>query len=142
MEKNNEEEDWELCLTSDLPRAVQTAKNLCTCKMIETPLLREVPLTAFSQKKFKLPLALWNFAGRVAWSYSHSSQEEKRPDTLKRAEQFLELLESVQQKNILIVSHGFFLMELAKVLEKSGYSGKKKRHYKNGEMIIFKRPPA
>lgn len=131
------EMDWELCFTSDLPRAVHTAKSLCKCEIIETPLLREIPLTAFS-KKLKLPLALWSLAGRLAWSYSHSSQEETRRETVARAEEFIELLKSTQKNKVLIVSHGFFLMELSKLLGKAGYSGKRKWHYKNGELLLFK----
>ncbi|KRG09430.1 histidine phosphatase family protein [Lederbergia galactosidilytica] len=131
--------DWELCFTSDLSRAVQTAKSLCNCEMIETPLLREIPLTAFSQKKCKLPLALWTLCGRVAWFYSHSSQEETRKDTIRRAEEFIEFIKSSSKNRILIVSHGFFLMELSRALVKAGFTGKNKWHYKNGELLLFEK---
>ncbi|WP_396019976.1 hypothetical protein, partial [Bacillus sp. SD088] len=37
------------------------------------------------------------------------------------------------------VSHGFFLLELSKALEKSGYTGKRKRYFKNGELLLFEK---
>lgn len=137
IQQESDHGQWDLCYTSDLMRAFHTAKRICDCEIIETPLLREIPLAAFSKRQFKLPLAVWNFAGRFAWFSSHSSQEETREQTKRRVRKFLDLLESRSEENILVVSHGFFLIELSKALQQSGYVGKRKRRWKNGEMIIY-----
>lgn len=139
IEKEKERKDWDICFSSDMPRALHTAKRICDCEIIETPLLREVPLAAFMKKNIKLPLSVWNVAGRLAWLRSHPSQEEARAETKKRVNKFLKLLESTNKEKILVVSHGFFLIELANGLKKAGYEGKRKKHWKNGEMVIFEK---
>ncbi len=131
--------DWEHCMTSDLPRAVQTAKQISHCPTTETSLLREVPLSPFIQTSLRLPHLLWNIGGRVAWLRSHHSQQESLEATKERATVLISQLEKMKQKRILIVSHGFFLIVLAKQLKENGYTGKRKRKYKNGEIHIFEK---
>lgn len=138
MEISNDNE-WDHCYSSDLPRAIRTAKKLCNCPLTETPLLREVPLAPFVKTKMKLPYLLWNVAGRLASYGSHSSQVESSQQTEKRAGRCREILESSQHQNILVVSHGFFLMALEKDLKNNGYIGKKTRRFKNGDAVIFEK---
>lgn len=139
MDKKGEEIDWDVCISSDLPRAVHTAEKIASCSIVESPLLREVPLAPFIKTERKLPFTIWNLAGRLAWMFSHPSQVESRKDTIKRANEFLASLEKEEKKNILVVSHGFFLYVVAKELEKKGYAGPRKRRFKNGELYIYEK---
>ncbi|VEF46832.1 phosphoglycerate mutase family protein [Bacillus freudenreichii] len=139
MDKKEAEIDWDICFSSDLPRAVHTAEKIASCSIEENPLLREIPLAPFIKTKRKLPLSIWNLAGRLAWHFSHPSHPESRKDTIKRANEFIASLAEEEQKNILVVSHGFFLYVLAKELEKQGYAGPGKRRFKNGELYIYEK---
>ncbi|HEY4552427.1 MAG TPA: histidine phosphatase family protein [Bacillaceae bacterium] len=131
--------DFEMCLSSDLPRARDTARELCSCPVTETPLLREVPLVPFFRTAMKLPFPLWNAGGRLLWFFTQKFQPEPIKQTVRRAEDCIAMLESAGKNNILVVSHGFFLMVLAICLEKRGYTGKKTRRFKHGEMVFYKK---
>ena len=53
--------NWELCFSSDLPRAIQTAQSIGNCKIVTTDYLREVPkesrfgVSPDEQDKFVFP---------------------------------------------------------------------------------------
>lgn len=137
-DKKGMEIKWNVCYSSDLPRAVRTAEKAASCPIVETPLLREIPLAPFIKTKWKLPFPIWNLAGRLAWLSSHPAQMESRKETKKRAKEFMSTIKN-EGKNVLVVSHGFFLYVLAKELEKQGYTGPRKRRFKNGELYIYEK---
>jgi len=139
MDRKGEEPEWELCFSSDLPRAVRTAEKVASCSVAVTELIREVPLTAFIKTKRKMPFPLWNIVGRLAWFSPYSSQPESRKETIQRANRFIQLMEKSGKEKVLIVSHALFLMVLAKELEKAGYTGAKTRRFKNGELYIYEK---
>ncbi|WP_144461932.1 histidine phosphatase family protein [Siminovitchia fortis] len=51
----------------------------------------------------------------------------------------MDFIKKKEEKNILIVSHGFFLYVLAKELEKQGYAGARKRRFENGRLYIYEK---
>ena len=98
-------------------------------------LLVEVPIKSFINTKFKLPKWLWLFAGRLTWFFNFKQIETKK-ETNKRVEDFIKNLDI--NSNILIISHGFFMMLLIKKLKKIGYNGNISKKMKNGKVCILK----
>src|SRR4051812_32641757 len=116
---------WDLCLCSDLPRAMFTAKTLYKGPIEFTPMLREVPFSPFLPRNLKVPLFVWQATSRVGWYLDHKSQSENRTQTKQRIVEFVESLRSkYRDRNVLIVSHGFFMQFLEKELVKHGFKGK------------------
>ena len=97
-------------------------------------LLVEVPIKSFINTKFKLPKWLWLFFGRVAWFFN-LKQIETKEETNARIENFIQNLD--MNSNILIISHGFFMMLLVKKLKNIGYSGNISSKMSNGKVYIF-----
>ncbi len=133
---------WNKCYCSDLPRAITTAKTIFPNSDIEiTPLLREVPLRAFTKKRIKLPALFWHIGARIAWHHNKPSQPESRIQTEKRIRDFLEILGNRDSKeNILIVTHGFFMINFHRYLSKIGYAGKIDPRPRNGILYLIKKP--
>lgn len=89
-------------------RAIKSADFLNLDYEIDD-LLVEVPIKSFINTKSKLPKWLWLFTGRLAWFFNFK-QIEKKKETDKRVEDFIKNLDI--NSNILIISHGFFMMLL------------------------------
>ncbi|MDA3860439.1 MAG: phosphoglycerate mutase family protein [Melioribacteraceae bacterium] len=136
-EINIDSNDWDICYASTLSRAQTTAQTVYSGKIISTPLIVEVPLSAFMKTSFKLHTMVWQVVGRIAWLFSFKSQKEGRPQTLLRINQFLELIEKSGHQNILIVSHGFFMKILARELKKRNFKGELEFSPKNGKLYRF-----
>ncbi|MDQ0216349.1 broad specificity phosphatase PhoE [Oikeobacillus pervagus] len=129
---------WDICYTSNLPRAIQTAEMIFPHLVLEREELREVPIFPITNCKLVLPHFLWMIAGRIAWYLSHPSQLETKNATKVRAKQFVQQILKEKNQNIIVVSHGFFLSVLTKVLQKNGFEGKRKT-FKNGELLLFEK---
>lgn len=99
-------------------------------------LLIEVPIKSFIYTKFKLPKCLWLFVGRLAWFFNFKQIENKK-ETDKRVEDFIKNLDI--NSNILIISHGFFMILLLKKLKKIGYRGDIPRRIGNGKVYILEK---
>lgn len=97
-------------------------------------LLVEVPIKSFIDTKFKLPKWLWLFVGRLTWFFNFKQIETKN-ETDKRVEKFIQNLD--MSNNILIISHGFFMMLLVKKLKKIGYNGDISKKMRNGKVYIL-----
>lgn len=130
--------DWDLCLCSDLPRAQFTAKTIFTGPIHTTPLLREVPFTAFMPRALYLPLFVWQATSRVGWYLQHSAQSEKRSQTDSRIAEFLmQLKREHADRNVLIVTHGFFMQFLQKQLLAAGFHGRVPMRPHGGTLYLF-----
>lgn len=117
--------EWDLCLCSDLPRALFTAKTIFKGSIEPTPLLREVPFTSFFPRRLTAPLLLWQATSRLGWWLDHKSQTENRTQTKQRVAEFVAKLRKENlDRNVLIVSHGFFMQWLEKELVAAGFKGK------------------
>lgn len=123
---------------SKLSRSVNTAKVLFPDKEYgEMPEIGEVPLRSFMDAKKRLPLWIWNVLGRVQWYIGSKRQPEKREDTIRRANKVIDLCEG-EEGNCTLVTHGFFMHTLNKVLKNRGYSlaGNNQLEIKNLQIII------
>ena len=85
-------------------------------------LLVEVPIKSFIYTKFKLPKWLWLFV---------------QINLNKRRDNFIQNLD--MNSNILIISHGFFMILLLKKLKKIGYRGDIPRRIGNGKVYILEK---
>lgn len=131
--------EWNKCYSSDLPRAVRTAETIYDGQIIKTQLLREVPMSSPFNTKLKLPYVFWGVFARIAWLFSHKSQEERRIQTKKRIREFLDLVKDDDSSNILVVCHGFFMYIFEKELKRQGFKGRRTRRIKNGTMYVFEK---
>ena len=92
---------------------------------IKSDLFNEVELHSFLAVPFKLPTSLWKAMGRTHWFLNIPTQPEIKKQTIRRAHQAIDLLES-QQEDAILVSHGIFMQILFRELKNRGYTVKKK----------------
>lgn len=122
---------------SKLLRSVNTAKSLFPDKeyyvMSE---ISEVPLRSFMDTNKKIPLWIWNVLGRAQWYIGSNRQLENRNDTIQRANKAIDLCES-ENGDCILVTHGFFMKTLIKVLKNRGYLllGNNQLNIKNLQII-------
>lgn len=135
------EHDWEMCICSDLPRAVHTAKQVYSGNHIFTKHLREIEIVAAtSLTAIRLPRSAWLALGRMAWYLGHSSQPENRKETILRAQVLLEQMErSFGSASVLVVTHGAFMKVVAQQLLRKGYNGRRIFYPRNGELYVFEK---
>ncbi len=138
-EVNINSDDWDVCYASTLSRAITTAQTVYAGKIITTPLIIEVPLSAFIATNTKLHYMVWQIIGRIAWLFSFKSQIEVKPQTLARVRKFIEEIENSSYQNILVVSHGFFMKVLVGELKRRGFKGKLDFSPKNGKLYQFEK---
>ena len=139
---NINSDEWDVCYASTLSRAQTTAKTIYNGEIITTPLIVEVPLSAFINTNTRLHYMVWQIVGRIAWLFSLKSQEEVKPQTLLRINEFLTQIKDSENENILIVSHGFFMKVLVRELKKRGFKGSLDFSPKNGKLYRFERVEA
>ncbi|MGG7179392.1 histidine phosphatase family protein [Clostridium paraputrificum] len=128
---------WDRCYCSDLSRTIKTAESIYSEEIETTKLLREVTMYPVVKSKFRIPSFIWSITSRIGWKINHKSQLEGINDTRKRAEEFINKLDINKSENILIVSHGFFMITLVKELKKLGFNGDVPMNIKNGYLYIL-----
>ncbi len=138
-EVNINSNEWDVCYASTLSRAQTTAKTIYDGEIITTPLIVEVPLSAFINTNTRLHYMVWQIVGRIAWLFSLKSQQEVKPQTLLRIDEFIEQINNSGYQNILIVSHGFFMKVFVRELKKRGFKGSLDFSPKNGKLYRFNR---
>lgn len=106
---------------SGLSRSLNTARALFPNKEYrEMPEIGEVPLKSFKDATKKFPLWIWNIFCRVQWFAGSPRQLETREDTILRANKVIDICEQ-ENEDCVLVTHGFFMKTLLKVLQKRGY---------------------
>ena len=123
---------------STLDRSLQTAKMLLgDMEFCSTNQIIEVPLRSAFDTGLKLPLWLWNVAGRLQWYFNSNRQLETRRQTIQRADSFVQDLLKADE-DCTLVTHGFFMHTLISVLGQYGFrADKTSLQYKNGEAIVL-----
>lgn len=132
--KNN---DWNICYSSSLPRALTTAKTIYDGEIISTDKLIEVGMTPFTNKNILLPSFFWHIGARKHWYQNKTTQPETREETLQRANDIFDEITNCGKEKILIVSHGFFLRNFYKVLIQNGFNGKIDEAPRNGKLYTM-----
>lgn len=119
-----------IVITSDLKRAVQSAKILNPeVKTISDPIFREAELPTISMKLLdvKLRPSEWAIILRLLWFCGYSNEcESLRNAKLRAKKASQQLIDYANEyKSVVLVGHGFFNMLLAKELQKEGWKGKR-----------------
>ena len=110
---------------SNVKRTQQTAEMLFgEMPLTRTHLLNEVPVRSFCDTQKEYPMWIWHFMGRLQWWAGNERQTELRKDTENRARELIDLLRK-QQKDCILVSHGWFLRTLLKEFRKAGFEAKR-----------------
>ncbi len=131
------ETEWEICYSSDMPRAVRTAKRLFAGDVLESAVLRELPLPVLSGR-IRLPFLWW----AVAVKMKQLTNRESKAKIRQARERFCEWLATLDEsghENVLIVSHAAFMMEMSRVLRKQGFRGPTLGYAKNGKLYMFEK---
>lgn len=131
--------EWSKCYCSDLERAIITAKSIYDKELEITDLLREVKMYPVKKIQIRIPSFLWSISSRIAWKLNHGSQLETATYTRKRAKKFLSKLDLNSDENVLIVSHGFFLITLISELKLLGFKGNIPKKMKNGCLYVIEK---
>jgi broad specificity phosphatase PhoE len=107
-------------LSSDLPRAHETAEAIADGKraIIVDPLFREVPNTRIARGllgRLWAPADLWAFVRRCFWIIGAGECSEKPRAAWRRASRAGNeiLRHGTRQRDVVLVSHGWFLTVLA-----------------------------
>jgi hypothetical protein len=130
-----EQGTWDKCYCSDLSRAIETAQHIYRGNITKSELIREVPIAPVFKSKVKLPYIFWLMSGRLAWLCSHQSQPETINQTKDRVKRFI--LSILEEDNLLIVTHGFLMMQIQKELIDRGFSGNSFKRAKHGKVYVF-----
>lgn len=128
--------NWELCYASTMSRAYNTAKHIYNGATELHEDLREVSVLSLMNKKRKLPIILW----AILIKRKTLSPNEITETTKKKLADFVDELLSKQEKEILVVSHGFIMMLLQQELRTRGFTGELFRNPANGKVYIFEKP--
>lgn len=125
---------------SSLDRTMQTAKKIFGDEEFKiTSTLNEVSLRSCFDTTIRLPLWFWNILGRLQWFTGSKRQPEGRNQTVNRADQFVNMIIN-QNEDCAIVTHGFFMHTLIRMMKKEGFKADNNRvSYRNGEAIVLRK---
>ncbi|EPY09264.1 phosphoglycerate mutase family protein [Paenibacillus alvei TS-15] len=133
----NDNTVWDLCVSSDLSRAVATAEHIYKGRIITTHRLREIGMRSVLQSNVKLPHSVWLILSRLAWLFSHPSQEETKRQTLTRVREVIDWIEAENQSNVLVVCHGALMKVVHKELVRRDFKGKGDWKPQNGKLYVY-----
>ena len=112
--------DYERIYVSTEKRAIQTQKQLFPTAgddmVTQTPLLDEVPLSAYTDSPKSRPRWVYDLGGRMQWRWG-SGQGESYADTRERADALIDLIEK-KNENVILITHGFFMNVLIRQLKR------------------------
>jgi len=129
---------WEACLSSDLSRAMITARSVFNGNVESTPLLREAEFDPFQTGSVRLPVWGWRWLLRFAWMTGHQSQRAKRDEFRQRVLAIADRLSGVE-RDTLVVSHAGVMAYLSAELRRRGFVGPKLRIAQHARAYIYER---
>ncbi|MBL9128700.1 MAG: histidine phosphatase family protein [Verrucomicrobiales bacterium] len=129
---------WRVCLCSDLPRARVTAEALFRGVPEPTPLLREASLEPFATGRLRLPVFVWKWLLRLAWTSGHASQRACRDDMYRRVHGVADRLAAVEV-DTLVVSHAGTMSFLSRELRRRGFDGPRLGVAKHARLYLYSR---
>ena len=129
---------WDECFSSDLERAVATARALFNGPIEKTPLLREPEFAPFRTGNLRLPIAMWRWVLRLSWVTGHRSQRACRDEFRRRVADVADLLEQ-KSGAILVVSHAGIMAYLSRELRRRGFTGPKLRIAQHATLYVYEK---
>ena len=122
--------------TSALLRAKRSADFLALSYESKA-LFNEVETKAFLTTSWRFPKLLWLVVGRSLWMLDLVTKSESKTEAHRRAKEAVDFILTQPKGSIMIVTHGFFMLLLAKELKLRGFKGKMDRHPKNAKLYTF-----
>ncbi len=132
--------DYSICYAGSMKRVQETARLVYDQEIIITDELAEIPLKAIFKTKLKLPFKLWHIINRVGWLLNSKKVPETKRQSHQRAVSFLAKVMASNHKNVLIVSHGLFMVTLQIELSRMGFKGEPFFRAEQSELYEFVRP--
>jgi broad specificity phosphatase PhoE len=129
---------WSECISSDLERALTTARKVFNGNIEKSPLLREAEFAQFQTGNLRLPVFVWHWALRFCWMTGHKSQRACRDDFRSRVAGVADLLEA-KAGNILVVSHAGMMAFLSAELRRRRFIGPKLKIARHATLYIYER---
>jgi hypothetical protein len=133
--------EWTECLSSDLERAIATAKVVFGGSIEQTSLLREADFAPFKTGRLRLPVWVWRMMLGLSWATGHRSQRANRDEFRRRVVDAADLLEA-KQGDILVVSHAGMMSYLSKELRRRGFLGPKLRMPRHATLYLYEKNSA
>ena len=136
-------DDYHICFASSMKRAMDTARFVFKKEIIISDDLVEIPLRSIFKTNLKLPFKLWNIINRMGWVFNVKNVPESKRQSHERAFRFLSnlLTSNHENHNILIVSHGLFMVTLQIELSRMGFKGDDFFRAEYGRLYEFQRYP-
>lgn len=128
---------WNMCFSSDLSRAMRTAQSIYKGDIVISEKLREVEISdRINSSRFPVPFLF--FKERVRWLANWGVHPESYGETLNRADEIVKyVISRFGDKNVLIVSHAFFILAMQKILFRNGFEAKKIIYPRNAVLYLF-----
>lgn len=126
---------WERCLSSPLPRALTTAKTIFDGEIEIINELKELAVFPLLNTNLKLPFIIWAVVIRIKSSSKNDTLKKFR-NTIKV---FVDELLLQEEKQTLVVSHGFVMIYLQKELKTRGFKGKGFGSPANAKVYLFEK---
>lgn len=129
---------WPQCLSSDMERAVATARAIFHGPIERTHLLREPNFVPFQTGNLRLPVWMWRGIFRLSWTTNHPSQRACRDDFRRRVASMADLLET-KTDDLLVVSHAGMMAYLSAEIRRRGFRGPKLGLAKHATLYLYER---
>lgn len=129
---------WTHCISSDLERAVATAKEVFCGPVEQSMLLREPDFVQFRTGGLRLPVWIWRWILGLLWATGRQSQRACRDEFHRRVVDTADLLED-KAGDILVVSHAGMMAYLSTEFRRRGFFGPKLRIPKHATLYIFEK---
>lgn len=131
---------WSQCISSDMARAVATARTVFPGPFEQTALLREADFAPFGTGGLRLPVLLWRWMLQLSWATGHKSQRACRDEFRGRVMAAADLLEA-KAGDILVVSHAGMMAFLSAEFRRRGFKGPKLRMAKHATLYTYEKNP-
>jgi len=137
IDQHEEVTGYQKVIISSLKRTFQTLQFIRPGDDYQrTPLLDEVPMGPFTDKRRSYSIHLLNVLGRLQWLLNSGKQPENREESTQRARTFIEEYLK-EDHHYLIIGHGLFLRVLSYEMMKRGFRGKRILHFDNGRYFTY-----
>lgn len=127
--------NWTVCYASPTKRAIETAGHIFNGNIIRHDALKELNILSLLDPKRKLPFLLWGIKIRNISVSTNPITDAFR----KKTSLFMDELLAAQESDVLIVGHGFVMMQLQQELLRRGFTGSKFRNPRNGQPYVYRK---
>jgi Histidine phosphatase superfamily (branch 1) len=127
--------NWERCFSSPLPRALTTATAIFDGEIEILNELKELAVFPLLGSNLKLPFLVWAIVIRIKSSSKNNTLSEFR----NKIKTFVDEILLKEEKQTLVVSHGFVMIYLQKELKKRGFKGNGFGSPANAKIYIFEK---